>query len=63
MAYTCDPIMVLNEDIEFFDNLVAERYKDSSVDIFTRQNRKKLIAERKAVIHMIVTEWKTQSEK
>lgn len=58
MAYTCDPIMVLSEDIEFIDSIVEERYKGSGVDIFERSNRKALIAERKAVIHMIMLEWK-----
>lgn len=63
MAYTCDPIMVLSEDIELIDSIVEERYKGSGVDIFARSNRKALIAERKAVIHKIMSEWKAEQEK
>ena len=62
MAYTCDPIMVQSEDIEFIDSIVGERYKGSNIDIFARSNRKALIAERKAVIHMIMSEWKAVQE-
>lgn len=50
---TCDPIMVLLEDIEVIDRLVREKFPD--VDIYENSFRKKLIAERKAVIHDIVT--------
>lgn len=62
MAYTCDPIMVLSEDIEFIDSIVGERYKGSGIDIFARSNRKALIAERKVVIHEIMSEWKMAQE-
>lgn len=62
MAYTCDPIMVLSEDIELIDSIVEGRYKGSGIDIFARSNRKALIAERKAVIHKIMLEWKAAQE-
>ena len=62
MAYTCDPIMVLSEDIELIDSIVEGRYKGSGIDIFARSNRKALIAERKAVIHKIMSEWKAAQE-
>lgn len=53
---SCDPIMVLSEDIELIDGIVEKRYKGGK-DIFDRVNRKELIAARKEVLHEIVTEW------
>jgi len=59
---SCDPIMVLSEDIELIDGIVEKRYKGSR-NIFDRANRKELIAARKAVLHEIMTEWKDTQEK
>lgn len=54
---TCEPIMVLLEDLELIDGIIEKRYKESGKDIFSRENRKELIAQRKAVIHQIIEEW------
>ena len=53
MAMTCDPIMVLLEDIEAIDKLVQAR--NPEINIHESGYRKVLIAERKAVLHDIVT--------
>lgn len=61
MAYTCDPVMVLCDDINFIDGIVQEQYKD--IDIHTKEFRKNLIAERKKVIHQIIIEWDSLRKK
>ena len=55
MAYTCNPVMVLSEDIELIDSIVKEQYKGSGIDIFARSKRK-------AVIHRIMSEWQAVQE-
>lgn len=59
---SCDPIMVLSEDIELIDGIVEKRYKGSG-NIFDRENRKELIAARKVVLHEIVVEWQNMQGK
>ena len=54
---TCEPIMVLAEDIEVVDAIIKSRHNGEERDIFSREMRKALIAERKAVIHEIFTYW------
>lgn len=54
---TCEPIMVLAEDIEVVDAIIKSRHNGEEKDIFSREMRKALIAERKAVIHEIFTYW------
>ena len=55
--------MVLMEDIEFIDSIISGQYKGSGIDISAKENRKILIAERKAVIHKIITEWQAGQER
>lgn len=54
---TCEPIMVLVEDIEVIDAIIKSRHNGKEKDIFSREMRKALIAERKDVIHEILTYW------
>ena len=49
--------MVLAEDIEVVDAIIKSRHNGEEKDIFSREMRKALIAERKAVIHEIFTYW------
>lgn len=59
---TCEPIMVLAEDIEVVDAIIKSRHNGKEKDIFSREMRKTLIAERKAVIHEIFTFWQEKVE-
>ena len=43
---TCEPIMVLAEDIEVVDAIIKSRHNGEEKDIFSREMRKALIAER-----------------
>lgn len=56
--WTCEPIMMLSEDVKLIDGIIEKRHNGSGKDIFDRSNRKELISERKAVIHQILNEWK-----
>ena len=49
--------MVLAEDIEVVDAIIKSRHNGKEKDIFSREMRKALISERKAVIHEIFTYW------
>ena len=55
---TCEPIMMLSEDVNLIDGIIEKRHNDSGKNIFDRENRRELIAERKEVIHEIMCEWK-----
>lgn len=54
---TCEPIMILMEDLAVIDGIIEKRHNGSDKDIFSRECRRELIAERKAVIHKILSEW------
>lgn len=60
---TCEPIMVLAEDIEVIDAIIKNRHNGKEKDIFSREMRKALIAERKAVIHEVFCCWQEKTLK
>ena len=47
---SCEPIMILMEDLAVIDGIIEKQYNDSKKDIFSRECRRELIAERKEVI-------------
>jgi len=57
VVQTCGAACVLAEDIEVVDAIIKSRHNGKEKDIFSREMRKALIAERKAVIHEIFTYW------
>jgi hypothetical protein len=60
---SCEPIMILMEDLAVIDGIIEKQYNDSKKDIFSRECRRELIAERKAVIHKIFSEWQEGQRK
>lgn len=60
---SCEPIMILMEDLAVIDGIIEKQYNDSKKDIFSRECRRELIAERKAVIHKIFSEWREGQRK
>ena len=47
---TCEPVMVNNEDLEIVDGIIGSREGE---EVFLYENRKRLVALRKEVIHEI----------
>lgn len=60
---TCEPIMILLEDLAVVDDIIKRRHNDSEKDIFSRECRRELVAERKAVIHEIFSQWQAGQER
>lgn len=48
---TCDPVMVLSEDITIIDKLAQQQTK---ADLSRRENRKELLSLRKQVLHELI---------
>lgn len=59
--WTCEPVMILTEDVNLIDGIIEKRHNGSDTNIFDRENRKELISERKAVLHEILSEWKKKN--